>query len=89
MEMDVDIRPLWTWNVKQIFVFIMAEYKGTVNVSRRAGAAGSQCSFLSSLAADLLALSLALDGVSLPLGLVAWRVACLGRVASERRRRTA
>ncbi len=33
MEMDVDIRPLWTWNVKQIFVFIMAEYKGTVNVS--------------------------------------------------------
>jgi hypothetical protein len=38
MEMDVDIRPLWTWNVKQIFVFIMAEYKGTVNVSRRAGA---------------------------------------------------
>lgn len=34
-NMDVDFAPLWNWNVKQIFVFVMADYKGAT--TRRNG----------------------------------------------------
>mmetsp|Transcript_2949 Transcript_2949/g.8993 ORF Transcript_2949/g.8993 Transcript_2949/m.8993 type:complete len:150 (+) Transcript_2949:349-798(+) len=31
VDMDVDFTPLWNWNVKQIFVFVVAEYRGSVH----------------------------------------------------------
>jgi len=30
-ELDVDLEPVWTWNTKQIFAFVVAEYSGNVN----------------------------------------------------------
>jgi AP-2 complex subunit mu-1 len=31
LNLDIDISPLWNWNVKQIFVFVAADYRGSVN----------------------------------------------------------
>ncbi|KAL6068420.1 Signal peptidase complex subunit 3 [Balamuthia mandrillaris] len=30
-DLDADLRPLWNWNTKQLFVFLTAEYKSAKN----------------------------------------------------------
>jgi len=32
-NLDMDLTPVWTWNTKQIFVFVMADYRGNKHVS--------------------------------------------------------
>jgi len=40
-DLDVDLRPVWNWNVKMLFVYITAEYETPSHVS--AAAAHNSC----------------------------------------------